>query len=482
MRRDSRPRRQQWTSGSNSAPPRSRNAVFAATSVALLMGSIDTTIVATALPSLTANLHTSVGWSAWTISAYQLGSVTATPLAGQLSDKLGRKRMFFVFISIFTAASMLCGLANDIDVLIILRFIQALGGGGLVPSATGIVADQFGRDRDRPIGLMTSIFPLGALIGPAIGGVIVTYFSWRLIFLINVPVGLILMGLLARFVPADPPRGKSAIRVDAIGAVFMTLTILAFMLGLSAFGQTNFASVEGWTLLLVASLFGVVFGLRQRHSVNPIFPAALLKQRAFARVNGLNILYGAGTFGIFSLVPLFAQTSFGLRPLQAGALLAIRAGTMAVVAAATSIVVLKRFGYRAPMIAGFILSAAGLVMLSVSPPGMSPFAWLCLSSVVCGFGVGIAGPPSNNANIQLMPAQVGAIVGLRAMFRQTGGIVSISVAAAIMSSSPSGARLLPVIFIALAALTLAATPAIVGVPENPARSGHGSPPPLSVDV
>jgi EmrB/QacA subfamily drug resistance transporter len=454
---------------------RSRGLVFAGMSLALLMISIDITIVATALDTINTDLHATVDWTAWTLSAYQLGSVTALPIAGRLSDALGRKRMFFIFISIFTGASLLCGLSTNIFELIGFRFIQALGGGGLVPSVTGIVSDLYGSDRDRPIGLMTSIYPLGALIGPAVGGVIVTYFSWRFIFFINIPIGLLLMVLLARLVPADPPVHSGRLRVDVPGAVLLCLSILALMLGIGEIGRPTAPAFAPYALLGTAVVLGAMFFRRQRHASLPILPAVLLKQRAFALVNGINLLYGAGIFGIFSLVPLYAQVSFGMPPLEAGALLAIRAGVMAVMAALTSILVIRRFGYRLPMAVGFVISAAGLIMIATPPQGLSPFGWLALSSTVCGIGVGIAGPPSNNANIQLMPAQIGAIVGLRAMFRQIGGILAISIAATVVGTSATGPRTLPIIFLVLGLLLLAVTPAIAGVPEDPARIASPEP-------
>jgi EmrB/QacA subfamily drug resistance transporter len=445
---------------------RSRNAIFAGTSVALLMMSIDTTIVATALPTLTSDLHTSVDWSAWTISGYQLGAVTALPVAGRLSDGFGRKRMFLLFISMFTLASLACGLATNIYLLVAFRFIQALGGAGLVPSVTGIVSDQFGADRDRPIGLLTSIFPLGALIGPALGGVIVTYFSWRLIFAINIPVGVLLIVLLARLVPADDRGARRSLRIDALGSALMSLGLLSLMLGLGELGRKGSASLEAWILIVIAVALGCAFSVRQKYARYPIIPTVLLRERQFAIVNALNLLYGAAIFGIYALVPLYAQVAFGLRPLEAGALLAMRAIGMTVAAAITSLFIMRRFGYRAPMASGFVVSGMSLLLLAVPHHWLSAFAWLSIACTLSGVGAGIAGPPSNNANIELMPSQVGAIVGLRVMFRQTGGIIAISIAAAAVAGSGSGPRILGVVFLVLGVLTLIATPAIIGVPEN----------------
>jgi MFS family permease len=139
---------------------------------------------------------------------------------------------------------------------------------------------------------------------------------------------------------------------------------------------------------------------------------------------------------------------------------------MAGMAALTSVFVMRRLGYRKPMIAGFVISASGLLLLAIPPHGLSPFVWLSIACGLSGIGVGMAGPPSNNANIQLLPTHVAAIVGLRAMFRSIGGILAISIASAVIASSASGARVLPKVFLVLAVLTVTVTPTILGVPEN----------------
>ena len=446
---------------------RARWVIFAGTSLALTLSAIDGTVVATALPTLTRELNASVTWSAWTITAYSLGIITGLPIAGRLSDALGRRRMFLTFISLFTLASLGCGLVGNIYVLIGMRFVQALGGAGLMPSTIGVLSDQFRSARDRPIGLMTSIFPIGAMIGPALGGLIVTYFSWRLIFFINVPLGIALIVLLARLLPADSPLGKSVLQIDLVGSGLMILAILSLMLGLNELGQFGTGSALPWIVLGLAVVFGASFGLRQETAQYPILPPALLKQRTFVVVNGLNIVYGAAALGLFSLLPLYAQVTFGMRPLEAGGLLTIRAATMAVASTVTALWLMQRFGYRRPMAAGFCLLAIGLIILSTRPGTVDPFLWLSFSCVICGIGIGLSGPPSNNAALQLMPSQVAAISGLRATFRQIGGIGAISITAMIISTSGQGARVLPGVAAALAVVTLIATPAIMRVPESP---------------
>jgi MFS family permease len=164
--------------------------VFGIVSIGLFMASIDQTIVATALPAIEHDFHAGINWSGWTITIYALGQVIAMPMAGKISDMYGRKKVFAVSAAVFTLASLCCGFAPNMALLLVPRFIQALGGGAFMPSATGIVADHFGAERDRAVGMFTSILPVGGIIGPIVGGVFVSYWSWRGIFLVNVPIGI----------------------------------------------------------------------------------------------------------------------------------------------------------------------------------------------------------------------------------------------------------------------------------------------------
>jgi EmrB/QacA subfamily drug resistance transporter len=425
------------------------------------MVSIDGTIVATALHTLTRELHTSLAWSTWTITVYQLGQIVSLPIAGRLSDSLGRRRMFLAYVTAFTLSSLLAGFATNIYVLIALRFAQALGGGGLMPSTMGVVADLFTEDRDRWLGLVTSFFPIGALLGPTLGGFIVTYSTWRAIFFINVPVGLVVLLLLWALLP---PSRAVRVRIDLLGAALLGAALLTVMFGLNQFADRGLRSPLPWSLLAVGGVLVAAFLAHERRAEQAILPPPLLRRPAFAVVNGINVVYGAAAFGIFTLVPLYAQLAYGLSALAAGSLLSVRAIGMAGLSV-TSSMLLRRVGYRAPMVLGFLVLAAGLALISL-PPATSPFTWLGISALVCGIGVGIAGPPSNNAAVQLMPDQVAAISGLRAMFRQTGGIVAITLSAVAVGSGPGEAQALGHVFLVFAVLTVLLVPAIFGVPER----------------
>jgi MFS family permease len=147
----------------------------------------------------------------------------------------GRKKVFMISVAIFTLSSLCCGFASNITLLLLARLIQALGGGAFIPSATGIVSDHFGEQRDRAVGMFTSILPIGGIVGPVIGGLFVSYWSWRGIFLVNVPIGLLLIVLTARFIPASAIRPSS--RIDRGGILLLAGMIATGMFGITYLGS-----------------------------------------------------------------------------------------------------------------------------------------------------------------------------------------------------------------------------------------------------
>ncbi|HEV7191731.1 MAG TPA: DHA2 family efflux MFS transporter permease subunit [Jatrophihabitantaceae bacterium] len=442
-----------------------RYLVFAVVAVALFMASVDQTIVATALSTLQRDLGAAVNWSSWTITVYALGQIMVMPLAGRVSDQFGRRRVFVASIALFTVASLCCGLANDIYVLVALRAVQAIGGGSIMPSATGIVADQFGPDRDRAIGLFTSIFPIGGIVGPILGGVFVTYWSWRWIFLVNVPIGIVVLGLAAVFIPRTERRTRG--RIDLAGVAMLGVGVLAVMFAASYLGAASASALSPEFLLtLVVGIAAlVVFVHHAGHAADPFIPLRLLRGSGFAVMNLINFAFGVAVLGFATLVPLYAQDRYGVDILAAGTLLTARAIGMIAVAGVSTFA-LRRTGYRRPMFAGFLLCAAGLLMMAIPATGVSPYLWLAVAAGVTGLGMGVSVPATNNAIMHLAPSDTGSIAGLRGMFRQGGGITGVAVVTAVIARSgdPGIAQAWSLVF--LAALLLAIVPLILLVPEH----------------
>jgi len=441
------------------------NAIFIVTGVTLFMASIDMTIVATALQTINHTLHTRITWASWTLTAYLLGQAVTMPIAGRISDQLGRRRVFIGAICLFTTASLFCGMATSIYQLVALRALQAIGGGAFMPSATGIVSDHFGANRDRAIGLFTSIFPIGGIVGPVLGGLIIDVWSWRGIFLINVPIGIVLIFAALRIIPDTPPTTRQ--RPDFVGAVQFGGTILALMIAITDLGDPGATPLSASVLVpfLLFLGLGTVFVRRAGANDNPIIPLRLLRAKEFLIMNVVNVAFGACALGAATLIPLYAQERFHISPVRSGTLLTARALGMIAVAGATTFL-LRRVGCRLPIAAGFAVAAVGFVTIAIWAGGVDPYWWIALGAAFTGIGFGMAAPASNNAILSLAKHDIAAITGLRGMFRQSGGIVCISVITAVVARSHNQGLALGKAFIVLGIAIVAVIPLVFKVPDQ----------------
>ncbi len=304
--------------------PIHRGLVFAIVALVLLMMSINSTIVATALHALRMGLQTSIDWAGWTITAYSLGFVVMLPISGKLSEQYGCRKVFICSVAAFTLASLFCGLADNIYVLVALRALQAVGGAGFTPSATEIIVNYFGDTRDRAVSMFGSIFAIGTMIGPIFGGLFVSYWSWRGIFLVNVPIGVAVIVLALRYVPRDPSRaGAKRSSMDVTGMALLGGGLLSGMLAASYLAERN---AEAWSpafMILTATAI-VVLWLFFRHinrSAHPFIAPRLISGAGFGIINLVNGVYGGVTSGVIALVPLYAWNRYGINELHSGTLL-----------------------------------------------------------------------------------------------------------------------------------------------------------------
>lgn len=419
-------------------PRPGRRVIFAVVSIALFMAAIDATIVASALPKIQSGLHTGLNWTSWTITIYQLGTVVVLPVAGKIADQYGRRQLFLIAVVVFTVSSLACGLSTSIYMLIPLRLLQAIGGGALMPSASGIVAESFGRDRDRAIGMFTSVFPIGGIIGPSIGGPIAVYFGWRAIFFINLPIGIVVFALALRVLPTTTRRDSNPL--DVRGIVLLAMTIVAGMVAITVLGEKNSSLTDpGFLVSLGCTVgFGYRFWNHEKHAPMPFIPLRLIAGKGFAALNVLNVLIGSAFIGLGALLPLYAHNRYGIGLSSSGTLLAAR-GVGVVIVASFATMTLRRSGLRTPMIVGFACALAGAVALAIAPRGLSPYWWLSLFAMVTGLGMGMSLPASNNATLHLAPDAISAISGIRGMFRQIGSIVYISIVTSALARSANHA-------------------------------------------
>jgi EmrB/QacA subfamily drug resistance transporter len=449
-------------------PAPHRVAIFSVVAMALLMSSLDGTIVATALHAIQHGLHAPINWTAWVITAYSVGQILALSLAGKLSGLFGRRRFFLASVVVFAGASVCCGLAGSIYLLIAFRAVQAAGGAGFTPSATAIITGTFGQARDKAVGLFGSIFPIGSMIGPIFGGLFVSYWSWRGIFFVNVPIGILLIILCLRYVPRDSGRRGHARRpLDMTGMVLLGVGTLALMLGISYLGEAS-ASASSPLFLApaIAGLLGLAwFGRHIRRVTDPFIAPRLIAGRGFGAVNVINILYGGAVAGMLALVPLYAIDRYGINALGSGTLLTAE-GIAVITLSSLAAMGLRRTGYRWPLYIGSALTAIGIAALAIDPAGVSPWAWLAVAACVTGIGTGFASPASRNAGLQLAPDQSAALAALRSTGRQVGQIAAVSITTTIIAQSASPGQLQAKVFVAFAVLLVACLPVITRVPEH----------------
>lgn len=449
-------------------PAPRRVAIFVVVALALFMSSLDATIVATALHSIQHGLNAPINWTGWVITAYSVGLVLMLSLAGKLTDRLGRRRFFFASVAIFAGASLCCGLAGNIYLLVALRVAQAAGGAGFTPSATGIVVEHFGASRDKAVGLFGSIFPIGSMVGPIFGGLFVAYWSWRGIFFVNVPIGILLVALGLRYIPRDHQRTtRDSGPLDLGGMALLGIGMFALMLDISELGQ---AGTRVWSPLFIGAGIAAVMGLGlfARHvnrAKDPFIEPHFIAGRGFAAVNMINVLYGGASNGLLALVPLYAVTRYGINALGSGTLLTAE-GIAAIVMSSVASMALRRTGYRRPIYAGATIMATGMVALAFRPGNVSPYLWLAMSAALVGIGAGLSGPASRNAGLQLAPERSGSLAALRSTGRQVGSITAISITTAILAQIAHPGTAQAKIYTVFAVLLVVAMPVIARVPEH----------------
>jgi EmrB/QacA subfamily drug resistance transporter len=455
-----------------------RYLLFFTVSLSLLMYSIDGTAVAVAFPKFIKELDTNVLWAAWTMSIFFIGVVTTMPLAGKLSDSFGRKKIFLISLVLFTSGSLACGLAPTIYALIAFRFIQGVGGACFLPTASGVVSDLFPENRQTAIGLFTSIFVIGSIIGPNLGGWIVSRYSWRYVFYINLPIGIGLMVLIVILLKENKVFSQS--HIDLLGASLFSGAVLFAMLGLNLIGE-SFSSLSllfAGVFLVTGFSFGLLFIRQEKKETNPMLDIALLRSKPFLAANALNLIIGAGVIGVFAFIPLYATSVYKLSTLMSGMILTPRSLGTITTSALTSFL-LRRWGYRWPMVTGLAILSAANILLAPGLPLSSMFGIrlgavgaISLLVLVSGIGAGIALPASNNACIELMPERVSTIVGLRGMFRTLGGALGVSLITLILHSSSNPATGFNIAFIFFGLGLMCGIPLVFLMPAGKQKSNE----------
>jgi len=337
--------------------------IFSGLMLGMFLAALDQTIVATALPTIVNDLH-GLNHISWVVTAYLLTSTVSTPLYGKLSDQLGRKGIFQFAIVVFLVGSVLSGLSQNMGELIAFRGIQGLGAGGLMAMAFTIIADVVSpRERGRYQGYFGAVFALASIAGPLLGGVFTEQLSWRWIFYINVPIGIV--ALVVTSVVLKLPFRRQAHDIDYFGAVLLIFGISATLL-VTVWGGTQYAwsSPVILSLSVVAAVLIAVFIVWEHHASEPILPPSLFHNGVFRVTASVSFLLAMVMFGAIIYLPLYLQLVDGVSPTISGLLLVpLMLGLLA-----TSILsgqVVSRTGrYKVFPIVGSLLMVLGMYLLS----------------------------------------------------------------------------------------------------------------------
>ena len=411
--------------------------VMGALLLGMFLAALDQTIVATALPTIVADLHGASHLS-WVVVAYLLAATVTTPVWGKLGDQYGRKGFFEAAIVIFLAGSALSGLSRSMTELIVFRAIQGLGAGGLMVGAQAIVGDIVSpRERGRYQGLFGAVFGLASIIGPLLGGVFVDQLSWHWIFYINLPIGAVALSVIATEVPGRLGRVHHVI--DYLGTAVLMLSASCLVLFTSLGGTTYpWGSATIISLGVAGAVLLAVFVVIERRANEPVLPLHLFSNRAFSATSVVGFIVGFAMFGAVTYLPAFFQIVHGQSPTASGLqLLPLLAG-MIIVSTASGFIISKTGRYRAFPIIGTALITVGLLLLSRLGIATS-LTVAALYMFVLGIGLGCVMQVLVLIVQNAVPyTELGVATSGATFFRSIGGSFGVAIFGAIFSNVLAG--------------------------------------------
>jgi EmrB/QacA subfamily drug resistance transporter len=402
--------------------------------LAMLLSALDQTIVSTAMPQIVRDLN-GLQHLSWVFTAYMLASTVIVPIYGKLSDMFGPRKFFLAAIVIFLAGSILSGASQSMTQLILFRALQGLGGGAIMVNAMAIIGDIFPpAERGKWQGVLGGIFGLASIAGPLLGGWITDSFSWRWTFYINIPVGLLALGVLAAALPKIVHTVKDR-SVDYLGAILITTGLVPLLLGLVWGGsQYPWGSWQILSLLSVAaaSLIGFVFV--ERKAKEPILSLDLFKNRVFL-VSVISLFFiGMGMFGAILFIPIFAQGVIGISATHSGFIMTPMMVALILASIVTGQIISKTGRYKILAVIGSVITVLGMasfIWISVDATQTGLFARMAL----LGLGLGMTMPIFTIAVQNAFGRErLGEVTAGTQLFRSIGGTVGTAVLGGIMNS------------------------------------------------
>ncbi len=457
----------------------------------MLMIVLDVTVVNVALPSIQDDLGFSQSSLAWVVNAYLIAFGGLLLLSGRFGDLLGRKSVLMAGLSLFTLASLLCGIAWSQETLVAARFIQGIGGAMSSAVILGMIFTMFPQPRDqaKAIGVYGFVASAGGSIGLLAGGVLTQSINYHWIFFVNVPIGIVTALLAQRLVPGDKGIGLRQ-GADIAGAVLITACLmLAVYTIVKPAAEDGWGSAQALGLLAVSLALLAAFIVRESRAATPLVPLRIFRSRTLSGANVVQALTVAGMFGMFFLGSLYLQRVLGYDALQIG--LAFLPGTliMGTISLKFSEPLMMRFGAKRCLIPGLVLVAIGLLLFARAPVDGSYLADVFPTQVIMSIGIGVSFPPLIAlAMASAPPQEAGLASGVVNTSAQIGGAIGLAVLATVSASrtghlvagGQSAAEALTagyhLAFVIAAGLVLAALAVVVLVLESPQQpAGHGAP-------
>lgn len=389
------------------------------------MSTLDSSIVNVALPTISSKLHSDLSVLQWVVTAYLLVISSLLPVFGRIADLVGRKKVFILGFLIFTLGSLLCGLANNIWFLVGMRVIQAIGASMLMANSAAIITSTFPpQERGRALGLVGTVVALGNLSGPAIGGLLLGIASWRSIFFINLPIGLLGYWAGQMILPPDQPR-RDKETFDTLGAVLFASGMISLLFALNNGRDWGWYTAPILGGLILGTILLISFFVTETRVNHPMIDLSLFKNRPFFIGNVSGFLSFVAMFSNIMLMPFYLQHILNFQPSQVGLLMTAFPLVMAIVAPLSGRAS-DRMGPVALTTTGLVLISLGLFYLTTVSATSS--AWAVLPGpILMGMGSGMFQSPNNSSVMSSVPKpKLGIAGGINALVRNVGMVVGIA--------------------------------------------------------